>query len=260
MTNTYEVFAVRYATMPDRVQAQNLMNCCATDASRAMPMDYYLWLIRNEQETIVVDTGANADTLARRGRTPLIDIAPALLEVGVRSEQVEDVILTHLHYDHAGGTELFSNAQFHLQASEWAFVNSAVMQHTLIVGPYEATDLETIRSLIDIERVRLHQGDHQLRPGIELRHVGGHTGGTQIVRVRTARGWLVLASDAMHFRANADQCSPFPIVADVVANLDSHRLCIELADARDLVIPGHDPETVRGIDPDPAHPQVFRLA
>lgn len=260
MIDRYEVFAVRYATMSDRVRAQNLMNCCAADAGQLMPMDYYLWLLRSEQETIVVDTGAKADTLARRGRTPLIDIAATLTEFGVRNEQVQDVILTHLHYDHAGGTGLFPNARFHLQAREWSFVNSAAMRHSLISGPYETADIETVGLLIDEGRVCSYQGDHELRPGIELKHVGGHTGGTQIVRVRTARGWLVLASDAMHFRANADERSPFPIVADVVANLDSHQLCIELADAPDLVIPGHDPETVRELAPVPAHPQVFRLA
>nr|WP_237467150.1 N-acyl homoserine lactonase family protein [Leucobacter chromiireducens] len=223
-------------------------------------MDYYLWLLRNGQETIVVDTGAKTETLTRRGRTPLLDIAATLLEVGVSTGQVEDVILTHLHYDHAGGIDLFPAAQFHLQSSEWAFVNGGAMQHSLISGPYESADIEIVRALIGTERIRLYQGDHQLRPGIELRHVGGHTEGTQIVRVRTARGWLVLASDAMHFRANADQRSPFPVVADVIANLDSHQLCIALADADELVIPGHDPETVRKIEPDPAHPQVFQLA
>lgn len=260
MTSIHEVYAVRYATMPNRVRAQNLMNCCAENANEPMPMDYFLWLIRDNEETVVVDTGATANTLTRRGRTPLIDIGETLRKVGVHPELVRDVILTHLHYDHAGGIGLFPRARFHLQISEWEFVNSAALQHQLIAEPYEATDIESIKTLLDSGRLILHNGNSELRAGIEVRRVGGHTGGTQIVRVHTARGWMVLASDAMHFRANAAEASPFPIVADVVANLDSHQLCYSLADADELVIPGHDPKTVRGLPPHPEHPQVFRLA
>lgn len=260
MSITYEVIAVKYATMPNRVKAQNLMNCCAEDAGNLMAMDYYLWLIRSKHETIVIDTGASIDTLIRRGRTPLVEITVALQDLGTQPEMVSDVVLTHLHYDHAGGIGLFPQAQFHLQADEWEFVNSTAMQHELISGPYESQDLEIIRGYIASGRVTLYQGDRELRDGIELKHVGGHTGGTQIVRVRTSRGWLVLASDAMHFRANAEEFSPFPIVADVVANLDSHRRCFALADADELVIPGHDPETVRSLRPLPENTQAFKLA
>lgn len=260
MNEPVEVFAVKYATMPDRIRAQNLMICDIATAGTAMPMDYYLWFIRTGDETILVDTGAQENVLTRRGRTALADIAGTLTNVGVDPEHIRDVILTHAHYDHAGGTDLFPRAQFHLQRSEWDFVHGPAMTHHLISEPYERADITRLAELREQGRLTLHHGDIDFRPHIELVHLGGHTAGLQIVQVLTARGAMVIASDALHFRENSTAGNPFPIVADVVANLHSHRCCHALASADDLVIPGHDPDIANTY---PAHPNsthVFQLA
>jgi glyoxylase-like metal-dependent hydrolase (beta-lactamase superfamily II) len=256
----YEVFAVRYATMADRVRAQNLMNCAGADAARAMPMDYFLWVIRDGRESIIVDTGACPAVLRRRGRTPLGDIAHSLGDLGVDARRVRDVILTHAHYDHAGGTALFPNARFHLHSAEWRFIRGPAMRHQLMAQAYEAADLAALDRLRRNGRLALLASDITVRPGIETSLVGGHTGGTQVVRVHTRSGWLVLASDALHFRANVTAGAPFPIVADVVANLDSHGLCRALADADELVIAGHDPEVAALFPAIAANAKVFQLA
>ncbi|GIS88589.1 MAG: hypothetical protein CM1200mP18_12990 [Gammaproteobacteria bacterium] len=74
-------------------------------------------------------------------------------------------------------------------------------------------------------RVQFHTGDSEIAPGISVHHVGGHTMGMQFVRVMTARGWVVLASDASHFYANFEDSAPFPIVYNVADMLKGFERC-----------------------------------
>ena len=90
-------------------------------------------------------------------------------------------------------------------------------------------------------RVKFHDGDGAIAPGVTLHHVGGHTMGLQIVRVATRRGWVVLASDASHYYANMEQDRPFPIVYNVGDMVEGWRKAQALADSPAHVIPGHDP-------------------
>jgi glyoxylase-like metal-dependent hydrolase (beta-lactamase superfamily II) len=94
-------------------------------------------------------------------------------------------------------------------------------------------------------RVRFHDGDSQVAPGLSVHLVGGHTNGLQVVRVRTQAGWLVLASDASHLYANMEQLRPFPVVYNVGDMLEGYARVHALADAPQLVVPGHDPDVLR---------------
>ena len=87
----------------------------------------------------------------------------------------------------------------------------------------------------------LLDGDEELAPGLSLHLLGGHTGGNQVVRVHTARGWIVLASDASHFYENIETDRPFAIAYEPERVLAGYRRMYELADSRAHVIPGHDP-------------------
>jgi glyoxylase-like metal-dependent hydrolase (beta-lactamase superfamily II) len=98
-------------------------------------------------------------------------------------------------------------------------------------------------------RVVYHDGMAQLASGITLHRVGGHTRGLQVVRVHTRRGWVVLASDAMHFYANWQQRRPFPIVDNVATYLDAFRTIEGLASSSQHVIPGHDPLVLQSYPP-----------
>jgi glyoxylase-like metal-dependent hydrolase (beta-lactamase superfamily II) len=95
------------------------------------------------------------------------------------------------------------------------------------------------------ERVRFHDGTAEIAPGITVHLADGHSGGLQIVRVPTARGWVVLASDAAHFYANIRGRNPFPLVVSVERMMEGWLLCEQLADGPDHIIPGHDPEVLK---------------
>ncbi|MGH7056615.1 MAG: N-acyl homoserine lactonase family protein [Acetobacteraceae bacterium] len=253
----YQVFALRYATQQARIAAENLL--FPDDHAAPMPIDYYIWAIRGGGRTIIVDTGFIPESGRRRGREMLHAPVDALAAAGIAASDVPEVVLTHLHWDHAGNWNLFPNAVFHLQDSEMAYATGRLMCHGVFRRAMEVDNvIDAVRHVFD-GRVRFHDGTAAIAPGITLHLIGGHTGGLQAVRVRTARGWVVLASDAAHFWLNIEQRNPFPLVVDVGRMLEGFRTLEELADSRDHIIPGHDPQVARRFPPLPGHPDIVRV-
>jgi len=238
MPTPYEVYAVRYARHERRASA-NFIGGDEHDGP--MPLDYFVWVVRNEARTFIVDTGFDEAVARSRGRQITQPVGEGLAAIGVATEAVADVIVTHMHYDHAGNHPLFPHARYHLQDAELDYCTGRCMRHQALRHAYDVEDVtQMVRKVFD-GRVAFHAGDDEVAPGLSLHHIGGHTRGLQAVRVWTRRGWLVLASDAAHFYANMDEGRPFPIVQDVAAMLEGHRTLRALAGADDLVIPGHDP-------------------
>jgi glyoxylase-like metal-dependent hydrolase (beta-lactamase superfamily II) len=92
------------------------------------------------------------------------------------------------------------------------------------------------------DRVVFADENTEVTNGLSLHWVGGHTGGSQVVRIWTARGWVVLASDASHLYVNIREGAPFPSVYRTDEMMDGYRTILRLADGYwDRVIPGHDP-------------------
>jgi glyoxylase-like metal-dependent hydrolase (beta-lactamase superfamily II) len=162
-----------------------------------------------------------------------------LLDVDAR--KVQDVVITHLHYDHVGNFELFPAATLHLQELEMRYATGRSMCSECFRGAFEAEDVAGVVRRLYQGRVRFHDGDSELFPGISLHLVGGHTMGLQVMRVATRSGWLVLASDASHLYANMDEERPFPIVWSVADMMDGYKRVRALAEVNGRVIPGHDP-------------------
>lgn len=248
-SETYEIFALRYAERTDRTRAENFK--FSDDHDTPMPIDYYVWVVRNDKRTIVVDTGFGAAEARKRGRELLQTPDQALARVGVEPAAVEDVVITHLHYDHAGTMPAFSNARFHLQATEMAFATGPAMLDADERWAFSADHVcDMVRLLYD-GRVAFHDEDADIAPGITLHRLPGHTDGIQGVRVPTRRGTVVLASDATHFYENFACRSPFPICYSEQDTLASYARLEQLADSEDHIIPGHDP-LVRDLYPAPA--------
>lgn len=235
----HRINAIRYARH-ERMAAANFLG--SDDDASPMPLDYYVWLIeRVGMAPVLVDTGCGPDAAARRGRQMIRPVEEGLRAMGVEPAAITEVILTHLHYDHAGSLALFPNARFHVQVSEMASATGRSMTHAAVRAPFDAEPVSEMVRLLFSDRVIFHDGDEPFAPGIVLRHLAGHTAGLQAVEVSTARGPVVIASDVAHFYANLVRGVPFPIVVDVPAYLDAHRRLLSLVPGIDHVIPGHDP-------------------
>ncbi len=254
---TYEVYALRYARMPRRRQ-DNFMGGDPHDAP--MPMDFFVWLLRSPTRCILVDTGFNAKTALARQRELLRCPIEGLAALGVRAEDITDVIITHLHYDHAGNLDKLPNARFHIQDAEVDFATGRCMCHGPLRHAYSVDDIvELIRKVYD-ERVVFHDGDSEVAEGIRLLRIGGHTKGLQSVQVATARGNVVLASDASHYYENMERNRPFPIVYNVADMLQGYVRLHAAAASADHIIPGHDPRVLEIYPPlSEAQPDVVQL-
>ena len=238
----YELYAIKYAHHARRA-SENFIGGDPHDGP--MPLDYFIWLIRggdgkNTRE-IVVDTGFSAATAARRQRDHLRCPTEGLRLLGVDAGKVKDVVITHLHYDHVGNFGLFSAATFHLQDKEMQYATGRHMSKPVFSGAFDLEDVVGMVRSNYASRVRFHDGDAVLAPGVSLHLIGGHTMGLQVVRVATRRGWVVLASDASHFYANMEQLRPFPIVYNVADMVEGYDRLRALADSPAHIIPGHDP-------------------
>lgn len=235
-----EVYAIRFARHEPRRRSENFLGGDPHDAP--MPFNYFVFVIRGPDGAVIVDSGFDAEVARRRGREHLRCPGEALRLLGLSTDDVEHVVLTHLHYDHCGNQDLFRRSRFHLQAAEMAYATGPCMCHGVLRGGYDPEDIaSTVRKLY-AGQLDYHDGDGEIRPGITVHRVGGHTDGQQVVRVWTRKGWLVLASDAAHFFENFERNLPFPWVYHVGAALDGFRRLRRLASADALVIPGHDPE------------------
>ncbi len=245
-TPEYEVLAFRYATTdPERPRHENFIS--VNDFHDApMPLDYFVWLIRGNDRDFLVDTGFGMEAAGRRRRILTARPAELLRQRGIEPTAIKDVIITHLHYDHAGCLDDFPSATFHLQDTEMAFATGRHMCHACLNAPYDVEDVKNMVGLVYGGRVEFHNGDAEIFPGIEVFRIGGHSDGLQVVRVNTARGKLVLASDAFHFNENRLKRSPFPIVFDVGAMMEGFKRCEALAGHDEtLLVPGHDPDVIK---------------
>jgi glyoxylase-like metal-dependent hydrolase (beta-lactamase superfamily II) len=237
--DTYEIHAVKYAHHA-RQSHENFIGGDPHD-SAPMPLDYFVWAVIGRKRTFVLDTGFDAKVARQRGRDLICTPAEGLKTIGVDAATVQDVVLSHMHYDHAGNHDMFPQARYHLQDREMAYCTGRCMCHGVLRAPFEADDVKAMVGRIFEGRASFHDGTSELAPGISLHHVGGHSLGLQVMRVRTRRGWVVLASDATHFYANFEQRRPFPIVADVPQMLEGYATLHRLATSPNHIIPGHDP-------------------
>ena len=191
--DVYEIHAIKYARLMRR-SPENFIGGDAHDTE--MPLNYYVWVISNTQRRIVVDTGFSEAMAKKRNRQIVRPVAEGVTALGLEPGKVSDVIITHMHYDHAGNIPLFANARYHLQDQEMEFATGRCMCHGMMRHGYEPDDISHLVRCVFDQRVQFHDGAGEVAPGIELHHIGGHTKGMQAVRVRTRRGWVVLASDA----------------------------------------------------------------
>jgi glyoxylase-like metal-dependent hydrolase (beta-lactamase superfamily II) len=242
MPPAYEVYAVRYARH-DRMSGENFLGGDPHEVP--MPLDYFVWAIVGGDKTWVVDLGFGAEQAKKRKREFLRSPGDGLKLLGIDAAAIDDVIVTHMHYDHVGNLDLFPNATFHIQDREMHFCTGRCMCHHTMNASFEVDDVVGMVRRVFSGRVSFHDGDAEIAPGISLHHIGGHTMGLQCVRVMTRRGWLVLASDAAHLYAHLEQGRVFPVVYNVADVLEGQRTLQRLASSPAHIVPGHDPEVMR---------------
>jgi glyoxylase-like metal-dependent hydrolase (beta-lactamase superfamily II) len=237
----FEVAALRYGTRSTRKSECYYRWASYGEADAEIGMDYFFWVLRNGDSTIVVDTGFHPDSGARRGRTTVCPPVEALRRIEIEAETVPTVILTHLHYDHTGNLEWFPDAELVVQRSELEFWSGPEARHEQFAPLIEPEEIERIAA----GRLRLIDGDAEIAPGIQAICVGGHSPGQTVLVVDTPGGTAVIASDAVHYYEELELRRPFEILVDLRAMYLAYGTVAELA-ARPgaALLVGHDPEVM----------------
>jgi glyoxylase-like metal-dependent hydrolase (beta-lactamase superfamily II) len=239
---TYEVFAIKYG---ERIGTRGEIFVGGDPHDSPLPMDYFIWLIRNDDREIVVDLGFGKQEGLSRGRDYLRSPVDGLKLLDVQAENVPDVIITHMHYDHAGNLDQFPNARFHVQDLELEYVTGRAMTHKFLRSSYAVEDVVAMVRMIYKDRVIFHHGVEEIAEGICVHPVAGHARGLQCITVETKIGKLVLASDAAHYYENLEKGIPFSIHENRFHLLEGYRRVQTLGATPNHVIPGHDPEVMK---------------
>jgi glyoxylase-like metal-dependent hydrolase (beta-lactamase superfamily II) len=234
----YQVSAVRYA----EVVAFPVSGLVAgADTSRRMDIAMMVWLVTGDGRRVLVDAGFYRDKFLERWRPrDYRSPAAAVAAAGVRAEDITDVIVTHAHWDHLDGVDLFPNARVWIQEEEYAYyVNDDGTPKNRGVDPDNAAALRALRQE---GRLWLVAGDsREILPGITCYTGGRHTYASQYVGVRTAGGTVVLASDNLYLYENLDRHIPIAQTFDAAANLAAQDRMRTIASDSRLIVPGHDP-------------------
>jgi glyoxylase-like metal-dependent hydrolase (beta-lactamase superfamily II) len=238
MRDIHEVYAIRYGHH-DRKASANYIGGDPHDIIQ--PLAYFVWAIVGPAGTFVVDTGFSQSMGTQRGRQTITPVGEGLSALGIDPDAVQDVIVTHLHYDHCGNHDLFPRARYHLQDVEMAYATGRCICHAEIRVPFEADDVVAMVRKVFAGRVTFHDGTDELAPGITVHHIGGHSKGLQCVRVKTRRGHVVLASDATHLYGHLNEGRVFPVTYSVAETLEGYNTLRKLADSPAHIVPGHDP-------------------
>jgi len=237
----HELYAVRYAHH-DRQSPENFIGGDPHDILQ--PLAYFVWAIVGPHGRFVVDTGFDERMARERGRTITRPVGEGLSALDIRPDAVADVIVSHMHYDHAGNHDLFPRARYHLQDVEMAYSTGRHMCHDVIRYPFDAEDVVAMVRKVFTGRVVFHDGTEELAPGITVHRIGGHSKGLQCVRVKTRRGHVVLASDATHLYAHVNEGRVFPVTYSVAETLEGYETLRKLAESPDHIVPGHDPQVL----------------
>lgn len=240
----YEVVAVRYATRETTKSECYYRYSSYGEPDAPYRMDYFFWLLRSGDETIVVDTGFDPEVGARRGRSLVVAPLDALARLGVEPGAVSLLVLTHLHYDHTGNLEPFADAELVLPRRELEFWSGPLASKAQFAAIVEPAEIERVVAAQRAGRVRLFDGSTQVAPGIEAIDVGGHSPGQAILVVEGVDGPVVLASDAIHFYEELERDRPFEVLADLAEMYAAYDVLREHERAGAVVVAGHDPEVV----------------
>ncbi|HEY6968507.1 MAG TPA: N-acyl homoserine lactonase family protein [Candidatus Angelobacter sp.] len=236
----YEVYAIRYASIPDFPVSALVKGA---DPARKMEIAMVVWLVKSNGRNVLVDSGFYREQFFKQWKVKdFVRPSDAVAQAGVKPEEITDVVITHMHWDHADGMDLFPNAKIWIQKDEYNYYTGEAWQQPRTHGGIDPDDVVAIVKLNIAGRVRLVNGDAQeIIPGITCYTGGKHTWQSQYVGVNTRKGAVVLASDNMYLYENLVNHVPIAATLDADSNLRAQDRMKQIAADPKSIIPGHDP-------------------
>jgi glyoxylase-like metal-dependent hydrolase (beta-lactamase superfamily II) len=239
----YEIYGIRYATLKDFSVAGLV---AGADKSRKMDIAMMIWLIKGDGRNVLFDCGFYREQFMRQWHPADYEKPSVALErAGLKPEQITDVIISHIHWDHADGFDLFPVAKIWIQKDELEYYAGEAWQGKKRTAA-APDDLLGLVKLNTEGKVGLVHGDAQeILPGITCYIGGKHTYQSQYIGVTTAAGIVVLASDNVYLNENLEKHVPISATLDAESNLRAQDRMKELAASPKLILTGHDPAVMK---------------
>lgn len=235
----YEIYALKYA---GPLTSSGAFLMWRKNWEKQVHRNYYIWCVRGEGETVIVDAGVPPDLARTRNLNGYVNPAEVLSRIGVKAEEVLHLVLTHIHWDHSSGVFLFPNATFYVQEKEFQFaIKDPIANRSVFAATADQKSKAFLASLEGTRRLVLLKGDGEILPGIECLLAPGHTIALQAVAVKTSRGTAIVGSDCAHTFENYQEDWPSCLIVDLVAWMKSYDKLKKKASSPDLLFPGHDP-------------------
>jgi glyoxylase-like metal-dependent hydrolase (beta-lactamase superfamily II) len=234
------VYAIRYGTLRNFPVASLVSGA---DTSRRMDIALMVWLIkRTDGRMVLVDAGFYRDKFMQRWKpADYVKPSDAVRAAGVRPEDITDVIVSHVHWDHMDGIDLFPNAYVWIQREEYD--HHVDDRGRSLDRAADSLDADMLVAMKRNGRVHMVNGDDkEIIPGIRVYTGGKHTFASQYVSVATAEGTVVLASDNAYLYENLANHAAIAQTLDAASNLRAQDRMKQLASELRLIVPGHDPE------------------
>jgi glyoxylase-like metal-dependent hydrolase (beta-lactamase superfamily II) len=236
--NEYEIFALKFA---GPLSSSGAFIMWRKDWEKQVQRNYYLWCLRGERETVIVDAGVRPDLAREKNLNGYVNPAEVLSRVGVKAEEVRHLVLTHIHWDHSSGVVLFPNATVYVQEEEFHFaIKNPIGNRPVFAATADPKSKAYIASLEGTRRLVLLKGDREILPGIECLLAPGHTVALQAVAVKTSKGTAIVGSDCAHTFRNYQEDWPSCLIVDLVGWMKSYDKLRRKASSPDLLFPGHD--------------------
>jgi glyoxylase-like metal-dependent hydrolase (beta-lactamase superfamily II) len=242
-TPDYSIQAIRYATIPEFPVAELVIGA---PQDQKMDIAMVFWLIRGNQHNVLFDAGFHRKKWFKEFTiNDFLSPDEAVKLAGLQPADVTDVVVSHAHWDHMDGIDLFPKATIWIQKEEFHHYTGEAWQSSEGHGGIDAEDVWVLVRLNTEGRLRLVDGDNQeILPGIRAYTGARHTYASQYLGVTEPDGTpFVLASDNCYLYRNLTEhaASATFSEADRPGNIAAQRRMIELAGSSERVIPGHDP-------------------
>jgi glyoxylase-like metal-dependent hydrolase (beta-lactamase superfamily II) len=235
---TYEIYAVKYAGPLASSVAMAFWN---TDWDQKIERNYYIWVVKGKDETLIVDCGMSPALAGEAQISGYVNPLEVLARMGIDGSKVKRVVATHVHFDHIGGMELFREATFYIQETEFDFwVKDPLAKKPPFLKLTDPVGNNYLAALEGTERLIIVRGDQEILPGIELLLAPGHTSGLQAVAVNTAKGTAILGSDCGHLFRNYEEEMPSCFITDLPAWMRTYDKLKSKVSSLSLLFPGHD--------------------
>jgi glyoxylase-like metal-dependent hydrolase (beta-lactamase superfamily II) len=235
----YEIYAVKFS---GPFSSSGAFVMWMKDWEAVVERNYYFWCLKSSDHAVLVDAGVSPELARKKTLANYVNPARLLEAMGVDVNEINHVILTHLHWDHVDGVTLFPHAKIYVQRAERDFwLDDKMALQSPFTFFLNEQSRNTLKECEGDSRMILLDGDRQILPGIECLLAPGHSIALQAVAVNTEKGIAILGSDCAHLFRNYEEEWPSALIIDMVAWVNSIKDLKSRVSHPELLFPGHDP-------------------